>query len=94
MEYFRFPSLPLPLMVPVMLGYPLYSVSSPFGHHLPTLFLNSLSSGCVSKLYGMNGVVMLASLRSVQGCEGGLVIAKVDNEYRYIILITSKWVVM
>ena len=55
-------------------GSPVFVSATPFASYCPEVFLNSVMSGCVSKLLGSSGSVFLLDASTVLGCEGGMVV--------------------
>ena len=53
------------------------------------MFLNSISIGCLSNVYGHEGEVFMTDARCVIGCEGGMVTVKDRRGYRYV--LNMKW---
>ena len=62
--------------------------ATPFGSYCPEVFLNSVMSGCVSKLLGPSGCVFLIDASTVPGCEGGAIVHKQCSRYSYKLVIT------
>ena len=55
-------------------GGQVFVSATPFASYCPEVFLNSVVSGCVSKLLGSSGSVFLLDASTVPGCEGGMVV--------------------
>ena len=56
------------------MGSQVFISATPFASYCPEVFLNSIMSGCVSKLLGSSGSVFLLDASTVPGCEGGVVV--------------------
>lgn len=73
----------------ISLGEELYIINTPFGSSYPKVFLNSISIGCLSNVYGHEGEVFMTDARCVIGCEGGMVTVKDRRDYRIVGMILA-----
>ena len=74
-------------MVP-RVGSQIFVSATPFAGYCPEVFLNSVMSGCVSKLLGSSGSVFLLDAGTVPGCEGGIVVHGQCSKYGLFDCIT------
>lgn len=74
-------------MVP-RVGSQIFVSATPFAGYCPEVFLNSVMSGCVSKLLGSSGSVFLLDAGTVPGCEGGIVVHGQCSKYALFNCIT------
>lgn len=71
-------------------GWPVMACGSAFGSQCSDLFLNTLSKGIVSNLYGEDNVVILTDARCLPGTEGGgLFVEDGRHAYRLVGLIVA-----
>ena len=56
------------------IGGRVFISAMPFASCCPEVFLNSVMSGCVSKLLGSSGSVFLLDVSTVPGFEGGVIV--------------------
>ena len=71
-------------------GGQLYVTATPFGSYCPEVFLNSVMSGCVSKLLGQSGCVFLIDASTAPGCEGGVIVHKeCSSNARYVATLVN-----
>lgn len=70
-----------------MVGDPVEICATPFGSMNPEVFLNSRSSGIISKVAGPQRVLLMTDARCVPGCEGGGLFY-VHKGQRFVLVVT------